>query len=162
MAMPLVDEVGRFLDRLETTQKDLARVYGQKRSALVRADAGELNRLAQAEGELVERLRALLNERRRILEEAARVGYSCATLHRLVGLLAGNKRGVWQARINRAQEALRRLQREGWTHWIIANRACHHYTEVLELIAHCGEKAPTYGQRTEQPATGGAILDASI
>ena len=53
-----------------------------------------------------------------------------------------------------------KLQQESWVHWIISHRCYNHYTELLELIAHGGHRAPTYGDRTPS-AAGGALLDAA-
>jgi hypothetical protein len=65
-----------------------------------------------------------------------------------------------QGRIMQSQQRTTRLQHESWVHWIISHRCYNHFTELIDLIAHGGHPAPTYGEKTSA-ATGGALLDAA-
>jgi hypothetical protein len=65
-----------------------------------------------------------------------------------------------KGRIMQAQQRTARLQHESWVHWIISHRCYNHFTELLELIAHGGHPAPTYGDKPTA-AVGGALLDAA-
>ena len=47
-----------------------------------------------------------------------------------------------------------RLRRQSWSHWILAHRSYHHYTALLEIIAHGGHKPPTYSE-SPSSASGG-------
>ena len=82
----------------------------------------------------------------------------------LVARIAGNLREQLESQIERIQELAKNLRRESWIQWIIAHRTCSHYSEIKNLIAHCGEKDPIYSrdQNEEQIISGGAIQDASI
>ena len=66
-----------------------------------------------------------------------------------------------RARILRAQQRTAELQRESWIHWIVSHRCYNHYTELLDMIAHGGALAPTYGDKPSTTTSGGALLDAA-
>jgi hypothetical protein len=55
-----------------------------------------------------------------------------------------------------------KLRYENLIQWIISQRAYHHLSEMLELIAHCGKKSPTYSRHPDGRTVGGAVLDTSI
>jgi hypothetical protein len=65
-----------------------------------------------------------------------------------------------KSRIMQSQSRTARLQHESWVHWIISHRCYNHFTQLLDLIAHGGRPAPTYGDKVSA-ATGGALLDAA-
>jgi hypothetical protein len=162
MTIPILDEIKQFLHDLEVTQGALAALQNEKQAAMVGANPDELLRLAAAEGDLSKRLQALLKRRGIILQRAAQQGFPSDSLLTLVSATAGNERQALTARMERARLTAARLRQQSWTHWIIAQRSYNHYSSLLDLIAHCGEKAPTYTRGPSLERTGGAILDTSI
>lgn len=122
----------------------------------------ELLRLAESEAALAQQLQAAGDQRQRILQSAGRKGLPCKSLSDLAHSIAGDEGGRLQSRIQRASGMSNRIRRESWIHWIIAHRACSHYTNLLNLIANCGKKAPTYSKESCEESRGGVILDASI
>lgn len=162
MSIQLLDELRGFLRDLESTQDSLLQLFGRKLSALHNSQADELMQLSTQEAELARQLQILLGRRQRILEQVRQDGYSCETLFAVVDVLGGDDRDQLQSRIRRAEQMSQELRQESWVHWIISNRAYNHYTEILELIAHCGEKSPTYSQQPNEGTSGGAILDTSV
>lgn len=162
MSPPLLNEVKQFLSALEATQEEFAELFRRKRTALTQARADELLRLAESEAALAQRLQAALGHRQRILQGAGREGLPCKSLAELTPDIAGDESDQLQSRIERARRMSDRIRQESWIHWIIANRTCSHYTELLNLIANCGRKAPTYSQKSCEESRGGVILDASI
>lgn len=154
----LVADVARFLDRLQTTQDELRDLYVRKHTALIRARADELVRLAQDESRLAQRFEELLSERRELLR---RSGRAVPTLHELAARCEEPDAGYLIARVSAARENAARLRQESWIHWIIAQRAFQHTTEIIELIANRGQRAATYCDGRAPESGGGAILDAS-
>ncbi len=162
MSAPLLNEVKQFLERLEATQEEFTQLFQRKRTALCQARTDELLQIAQSEASLAQRLQAALEHRQRILHDACQEGLPSKSLSELAATLSGDERDQFESRIERARGMSDRIRQESWIHWIIAHRTYSHYTELLNLIANCGKKAPTYSQKPSKESTGGVILDASI
>lgn len=158
MSVETLDQIGQFLASLEATQTELSSLLEKKRAALVDARADELLRLSRIEADLTERLQGHLDSRRQILQQAEQSGSAAESIRQLVAESGGEH---LEPRLQRAERLAETLRRESWIHWIISQRTCRHYCDLLELIAHCGEAAPTYGRSLSRQTTGGAILDAS-
>jgi len=164
MSARLLEEVRQFLPDLESTQREFSNLFLRKREALIAARSDELLRLADSETVLVKRLHSHLGRRQRILIEARSEGLPSDSIVNLVARIAGEEIKPLETRIERIRILSLRLRRESWIHWIISHRTYNHYSEILNLIAHCGEQAPTYSRdkNEEKKSTGGAILDTSI
>ena len=162
MSEQLVDEIRQFLRGVQSAQDDLAALYRRKRAALTAARAGELLQIAESETLLVQELQAQLARRREILRESALAGLPGDSIQHVVASLGAEARADLEPHVERARRTAGEVRRETWVHWIIAQRALCHYQNLLELIAHCGRKSPTYSRRPGQDHSGGgAILDAS-
>ena len=168
MRLTLLHELSQFLTELEQTQQDLLTLFTAKREALDRRLSEELLRLSIREGELTRSLQELVKERTDLLIKARGAGFAVESLLELAGVIG---RTVGDSRVLRAIELIEKrivvsqrrttkLQQESWVHWIISHRCYNHYTELIELIAHGGHRAPTYGDKTPS-AAGGALLDAA-
>ncbi len=154
--------IEQFIDDLEQVQHKLLNLFSQKRVALRTAKTTELQALAKSEEGLVQQMRLLLSRRQGLLQQAELDGNSAESLLEIVeNANSPTDRRLIQ-RILNARERTAKLRFEGWIHWIIANRAYKHQTEVLDLIANGGKQSPTYGRNTERKTAGGAIFDASI
>jgi hypothetical protein len=166
--LTLLHELTRFLAALEETQENLLALFTAKRKALDAFQTQELMRLSAQEGELVARLQKLVKERTEMLLKARDAGFVVESLLELAGAIGrtvGDARvlraiELITGRIMQAQHRTARLQHESWVHWIISHRCYNHFTELLELIAHGGHPAPTYGDKPTA-AVGGALLDAA-
>jgi hypothetical protein len=167
MRLTLLSELARFLSTLEETQAGLLALFTTKRRALDRFEGEELIRLSQEEEQLTARLQALVGARLELLNRAREAGFVAESLLELAGAIGrtvGEARvlaaiGLLKNRIVGCQLRTSKLQHESWIHWIISHRCYNHYTELLELIAHGGHRAPTYGK---QGAAGGALLDTAV
>jgi len=162
MSGSLLNEVKQFLDALEPTQQELSQLFHEKRTALTAARSDDLRRLCETEAELSKRLQVLLGRRQQILHVAKQADLPSQSLRTLVASIANDQQDVLVSRLERAREMAGQIRRESWIHWIIAHRTYSHYTELLNLIANCGEKAPIYGRKASDESTGGVFLDASI
>ena len=168
MRLTLLHELSDFLTELEQTQQNLLTLFTAKREALDRRRSDELLNLSAQERELTGRLQELVKERSKLLNKSRDAGFVVESLLELAGVIG---RTVGDSRVLRAielisnriiesQQRTLKLQQESWVHWIISHRCYNHYTELLELIAHGGHRAPTYGDKTAS-AAGGALLDAA-
>ncbi len=164
MSTLLLEEVRQLLPELEATQSEFAELFVHKRQALIAARSEELLQLADSEAELAKRLHSHLGRRQKILLDAKHAGLPSDSIVSLVARISGDLREQLESQIERIQEMANHLRRESWIQWIIAHRTCSLYSEIKNLIAHCGEKDPIYSRdkNEEQNISGGAILDASI
>jgi len=159
-----LDEVSRLLTDLEQIQTELEHVHTAKNRMLAAPRAEQLTPLAQLEGELAQRLQNFTVERTSLLAKARQQGLPGDSLQDLAGAIGGAQQAAALERIQLAQVRSARLRRQSWSHWLIAHRCYHHYTEMLELIAHGGQKAPTYSTRPTPTGTGrsGVMLNANL
>jgi len=151
-----------FLTQLESVQTELSTLMAQKRTALTEVQGQELARISTEEQQLLAQLQKLLRERGKILDFARQKQLPSESLLQLVKGIAEDSSGELIARLEQAQETAAKLRFESWVHWIISHRSFNHYTELIELIAHCGQQSPTYTDGKKQSHSGGALLDASI
>lgn len=145
-----------YVSRLETVQSELFALYRRKREALATADVAELQALQTPEEDLAKRLMTLQQDRQRILARSGQLGVPSTSLAEVVTALGGDEE--LQPRIARCRRRAGELRREGWVHWVVANRSIAQTSSLLELIAHRGDRPPTYdGAAT----SGGTLLDTS-
>lgn len=168
MRLTLLHEISQFLTALEQVQDGLLDLFTAKRQALNTFQSQELVRLSRFEEELAARLQEFVRNRKELLLKARDAGFVVESLQELAGAIG---KTVGDARVLRAVELIKgritisqqrtvRLQQENWVHWIISHRCYNHATEMLDLIAHGGHPAPTYGDRSSI-TPGGALLDAA-
>lgn len=168
MSLTLLHELSQFLTELEQTQQALLALFAAKRDALDRRLAEELLRLSAQEAELTGKLQELVKDRTGLLIKARDAGFVVESLLELAGVIGrtvGDSRvlraiELIEKRIIQSQRRTLKLQQESWVHWIISHRCYNHYTELLDIIAHGGHRAPTYGDKSPS-AAGGALLDAA-
>lgn len=162
MSDALVAEVRGYLRSFEATQEQLGELYRHKRTALIEARAGDLMRITESESRLALELKEQLGRRRQILQQSTKAGLPGDSIRALVASLHPEARVEFETQIERAHATAAQVRRESWIHFIIAQRSLHHFNELTELIAHCGQKSPTYSRvRGNEATSGGAILDAS-
>lgn len=158
----LLHRIDGYLRDLADAQAQLSDLYAAKQSALVAARADELLRLAQSETGLAQRLRQAVGTRREILDEAASRRLPAGSLTELAAAIAGARLPALAERLERIRQTAEHLRREGWNHWIMSQRSCQQYTEILNFIAHRGQRPPVYSREAPDRASGGVILDATV
>jgi hypothetical protein len=162
MSSKLLHDVRRFLMALEKVQEELGELFTHKRQALLHADTEAMARLTEAEAKTGERMQALLRFRAQLLNAAHGEGHAAESLADLIPRIAGAETDVLMQQVARGEANAGQLRHESWVLWIISHRCYNHYTEVLELIAHGGERSPVYSDRPETVTRGGAVLDAAV
>ena len=149
--------IGDYVSRLEGVQSDLLALYRRKRVALAAADVTELQSLTAFESDGVERLKTLGSERQRLLVQAAQLGAANSSLSDVATAIGSD--GSLHDRIAKCRRRAAELRREGWVHWVVAQRSITQTTALLELIAHRGDRPPTYDGGSS--SAGGTLLDTS-
>jgi len=163
MESPLLRLVNQFLDALEQIQAELVELFEVRRQALIRGSATEMQRLNEREQEYGGRLQGILAFRNRILAKLNERGENFQNLEQVVSRFRDVPEGrEVLTRIENSKRTQAQLRQASWTHWIISHRCYNHYTEILDLIAHQGQKEPGYSERPHQTVTGGTMLDTSI
>ncbi len=164
MSHELLQDIESFLTELDRVQDGLIALFAIKSRALHDFQAETLVRVAAQEALLARELTTLLERRRALLERARAAGLPDESLQSVAGAIGTGDQARVLERIGQAKGRSTRLRHESWTHWIISHRCYNHYTELLDLIAYHGKRAPTYAGRFQAAggATGGAVLDASI
>lgn len=145
-----------YVSRLEAVQSELFALSRRKRTALATADVAVLQSLLAPETDLAKRLTTLRNERSQLLVRAGQYRAPNASLAEL-GIACGSDQEL-QSRMARCRSRAAELRREGWVHWVVAQRSIAQTSSLLELIAHRGDRPPTYDNAT---TNGGTLLDTS-
>lgn len=157
----LLGQAVGILNDLEPIQNKLLKLYQEKSKALKKVDVARIEQFGAVEEELTRELQFVLLRRQQLLQAAEQNGYPAESMQDLLsGLGVPETNPVFQ-RIEEAQQRSKDLRHESWVQWIVSQRSYHHYSQILELIAHAGQKVPTYSRSQNESNTGGAIFDAS-
>jgi len=161
LAMPILDELQALLIDLESNQAAFLAMFKKKSVVMKNPTPIELVRLIDEELKLTRITQDCLNRRTSILSQVGKLGLNVNSLSEVIQVIAGAKRNRLLGDINRIEDGSQRIRKESWVHWIIAHRTQNLYTELLEIIAQCGEKPATYSPEDKQCSQGGALLDTS-
>lgn len=179
MPVQMLHRIIRFLDVLESIQKELESLYELRLAAMVAADPRKMQSLDQQEVEVTSRLRRQLQQRKTILNLARRDGLPSddlrtllRSLHRFVSADSSSaatdvidpaeyrQTTEWMRRVERRSWKLRR---DSWSNWHAIRRGYRESTAIRNLLANCGERAAAEGHdQRSSTATGGALLDTKI
>lgn len=157
----LLNAVAHFLTLLEATQQELLKLFERKRAAIKQGHVSRILQLAEEESRLVQQLQQHLQVREELLQTGLQAGYRVKSLTELVETITGGKTGELYSRLQRVRERSAELRRESWVQWIVAQRSYKQYADLLDLIAHRGETAPTYETQRSGGSGSGALLDTS-
>ena len=160
MPQTLLTELERFATSLIDAQETLLEIMRRKRTALTTSNTAALAALEAPETEAAQRLQVLVTWRAKLLQAARHIGRNFDSLTDLAHSLVAPQSSAVVTLLEQARRLAVAVQQESWVQWVITNRCCNFYGEVLELIAHGGRKSPTYHQ-ADWSRHGGALLDAS-
>jgi hypothetical protein len=159
----LARDIEDLLVAIEETQAALADVYRDKRSAIRHANGPGLDRLTTIEKTLVADLQVHLRRREQILQQARQLGLPADSLSSVVRTFDEPLRERLIAQIEETRRVADANRRESWILWIVCKQSLRFFTDVLELIANGGRRAPIYLARpgaVAELSTGGSLLDA--
>ncbi|QDT99434.1 hypothetical protein [Gimesia aquarii] len=157
----LLGQATGILNDLEPIQKQLLNLYQEKSKALKQVDVTRIEQFGVVEEQLTRDLQFVLLRRQELLQAAEKQGLPSDSMQSLLSGLGLDESNPIFQRVSEAQERSQALRHESWVQWIVSQRSYHHYSQILELIAHAGKKVPTYSRGQNENNTGGAIFDAS-
>jgi hypothetical protein len=159
----LARDIEDLLVAIEETQAALAGVYRDKRAAIRQANGPGLDRLTTIEETLVADLQVHLRRREQILQQARQMGLPADSLSSVVRTLDEPLRERLIAQIEETRRVADANRRESWILWIVCKQSLRFFSDVIELIANGGRRAPIYLARpgaVAELSTGGSLLDA--
>jgi hypothetical protein len=159
----LAREIEDLLVAIDESQAALGNAYAEKRAAIRQTNGAEIHRLTMLEESLVADLQAHLRRREQILQRAGQMGLPADSLGSVVRTFDEPLRESLLAQIERTQQMADTNRRESWILWIVCKQSLRFFSDVVELIANGGRRAPVYLSRpggVAELSTGGALLDA--
>lgn len=158
----LPHDIEDLLVAVDETQEALGAAYRDKREAIRKANAPEIDRLTKIEEARVAQLQLHLRRREQILQRARQMGLPADSFTNLVQTFREPFRESLLAHIEQTRRTTDANRRESWILWIVCKQSLRFFSDVVELIANGGRRAPVYSTRpgTAELSTGGALLDA--
>lgn len=150
-----------LLGELSEVQSDLLALLEEKRQLLVARDQDALAAMQPREEGLLERLAECQRRRQRLLDAAAAEGLPSRDLRQLAGALPADERQRMRPAIRDAQQRTRLVQHQSLANWVLVQRSLLHLSQMVEIIATGGRKAPTY-EKSGPSAVGGALVDRAV
>jgi hypothetical protein len=158
----LPHDIEELLVAIDETQEALGAAYREKRDAIRVANAPEIERLTKIEEARVAELQVHLRRREQILQRARQMGLPADSFTTLAQTFREPFRESLLAHIAQTRRVTDENRRESWILWIVCKQSLRFFSEVVDLIANGGRRAPVYSSRLgmAEPSTGGALLDA--
>jgi phosphoglycolate phosphatase-like HAD superfamily hydrolase len=152
-----------FLQELTQTQQQLLQVLEEKESALIVARWSVVRQLDQREATLQTALRNLIQRRSELLRKFHQAGIAGQTLQETLRNSSWQQLPEFRSAVKEAVLLADRLQQQGWSLWVLTQRAGKFYEQILGLISQGGQESPCYQQHPHLGTSpGGSLLDASI
>ncbi|MBA3315844.1 MAG: flagellar export chaperone FlgN [Planctomycetota bacterium] len=149
--------LGDYVARLESLQSELLTLYRKKHAALAAADIASIQQTERPERAAADRLKAMTVERHQLLMRAGQFDASNGSLAE-VAIAVGCDAELHE-RIEKCRRRSTTLRREGWVHWVVAKRSLAQNAALIDLIAHHGNRPPTYEKSVSH--SGGTLLDTT-
>lgn len=136
-----IEHVETFLAELQSILSELLKVQADKRLALAQMDADRLERLAEQEGVLVERMTVASRRRADLLAQWGAVPEPTRSLRALITGLPVQKRLPLMERLDRVRRSAQRVKQQACANWLITYRSNQYLHRLLEIIAQAGRPA---------------------
>jgi hypothetical protein len=159
----LARDIEDLLIAIDANQNALSVAYRDKRAAIREANGPEISRLTKIEETLVADLQVHVRRRDQILQQARQGGLRADTLTGIVQTFDEPLRERLLAQIEQTRRVTDANRRESWILWIVCRQSLRFFSDVIEMIANGGRRAPIYLARPgvmAEMSTGGALLDA--
>ena len=153
--------LSELLSDLSDTQTELLEVLGRKRGLLASGDRAGLAEIQPEEQALSERLAECQQRRQRLLDAAGEQGLPKNDLRSLAEAMPADARKSLRPKIREARSRARILQHQSLTNWVLVQRTLLHLSQMIEIVATGGEKAPTY-EKSGPSASGGVLMDKAV
>ncbi|HEV8001046.1 MAG TPA: hypothetical protein VGP63_14265 [Planctomycetaceae bacterium] len=159
----LARDIEELLVAIDENQAALGSTYRDKRAAIRLANGPEIGRLTKIEETLVAQLQVHVRRREQILQQARQQGLPADSLASVVKTFDEPLREQLLAQIEETRLVTDANRRESWILWIVCKQSLRFFSDVIELIANGGLRAPIYLARpgaVAEMSSGGALLDA--
>lgn len=157
-AINLEQETASFLQELSDVQADLLAVLHRKREQMVANDLEAMEQTMVSEQALLERLDQLRDSRQALLTNAKGKGMPAESVHSLAKALEADDGHGLSRQASEAKNAMRHIQNETLTNFVLAQQTVLHLSQLLQIIATGGKIRPTY--ETENASNqGGTLVD---
>jgi len=154
------NDLAALLADLSSVQQDLLDSLATKRERMRDQDAAALNAETERELDLANRLQACHSRRQELLERAKGEGLPHDSIRQLARVVAGGD-GKLPREAADLSHALRLLQHESLTNFVIAQRTWLHLAQLLEIIATGGRTRPTYSKGSSVYGRGSLVDEAA-
>ncbi len=158
-AAMFTSHIAEFVAELSQVQDRLLQVLRRKRQLIVEGEAAEIRELEEEEKAVGLELAACHERRQALLAEAAAAGLPGESLQELAQALPEGEQ--LEPQLHAAGAAMRLLQHESLTNWVLAQQAFLHLSQLLEIVATGGRKKPTYS-KCDAAAGRGALVDRAV
>ncbi|PQO33764.1 flagellar export chaperone FlgN [Blastopirellula marina] len=156
----LENETATFLQELSDVQADLLSVLHRKREQMVANDIAGMQETMNGEQALLDRLEQLRDSRQILLNNAKGKGLPADSLQSLAKALDSETtqaEGLTQ-KAHSARDAMRHIQNETLTNFVLAQQTVLHLSQLLQIIATGGKIKPTY-EAENASNQGGTLVD---
>lgn len=150
--------LGQLLADLSETQTALLDVLSRKRDLIMSGDRDGLAAIQPEEESLAQRLMECQQRRQGLLDAAAERGLPQSDLRSLAEAMPNAARRSLRPKIREAQARARLLQHQSLANWVLVQRTLLHLSQLIEIVATGGQKAPTY-EKNGPSRTSGSLLD---
>lgn len=111
-----------------------------------------------SEQALLERLDQLRDSRQMLLADARGKGLPSDSMHSLARALDEDQSGELAIKAHTAKDAMRHIQNETLTNFVLAQQTVLHLSQLLQIIATGGKLKPTY-EAENASNQGGTLVD---
>lgn len=154
----LEQETANFLQQLSDVQAELLEVLHLKRAQMVANDLEAMEQTLQSEQALLERLDLLRQSRESLLQGAKGQGMPADSVQSLVRAFGDSSAGRLASRATAAKDAMRHIQNETLSNFVLAQQTVLHLSQLLQIIATGGRIKPTY-EAENASNQGGTLVD---
>lgn len=154
----LENETATFLQELSDVQADLLNVLHRKREQMVANDLEAMEQTMVSEQALLDRLDQLRDSRQTLLADARGKGLPSDSMHSLARALDEDQSGELAMKAHTAKDAMRHIQNETLTNFVLAQQTVLHLSQLLQIIATGGKLKPTY-EAENASNQGGTLVD---
>lgn len=153
-------DIAALLAELSSVQQELLDSLVSKRERMREQDTAAIAADTERESELAQRLQACHARRQELLQRAKEDGLPHDSIRQLARVVAGDD-GKLPQEANDLSQAMRLLQHESLTNFVIAQRTWLHLSQLLEIIATGGRTRPTYSKGSSVYGRGSLVDEAA-
>jgi len=154
----LEQQTAEFLRHISDVQSELLQVLNQKRDLMIANDLEGMQQAQECEQVLLARLQDLQDSRQELLSTAGERGLPADSVKSLVKALESPEDRNMTRQAAQAGNAMRHIQNETLTNFVLAQQTVIHLSQLLQIIATGGKIKPTY-EADNASNQGGTLVD---